>query len=53
MEVMASAFLRGTYLLCSTGSHAAIYDDQQTYLNALVDFLSSDRRRQSNQEDVQ
>jgi proline iminopeptidase len=52
MEEMASAFPRGTYLHCPTGSHMAMYDDQQTYMNGLVDFLTSDRRRQSNQEDV-
>ena len=52
MEGMAGAFPRGTYLHCPRGSHMAMYDDQQTYMSGLVDFLTSDRRRQSNQEDV-
>jgi proline iminopeptidase len=52
MEEMASAVPRGTYLYCPTGSHMAMCDDQQTYMNGLVDFLASDRRRQSNQEDL-
>ena len=52
MEQMAKQLPRGRYLHCPTGSHMAMYDDQQTYMNGLVDFLTSDKRRQSNQEDV-
>jgi proline iminopeptidase len=41
LEGMASAFPRGSYLHCPTGSHLAMYDDQQTYVNGLVAFLTA------------
>ena len=49
MEWMARAFPRGTYLHCPAGSHMAMYDDQRTYVDGLVDFLTSDKSQQSNQ----
>ena len=33
---------RGSYLHCPRGSHLAMYDDQQTYMRGLVDFLLAD-----------
>ncbi len=28
----------GRYLYCESGSHLAIYDDQKTYFNGLIQF---------------
>ena len=39
MEQMAEQLPAGEYLHCPTGSHLALYDDQQTYFNGLIDFL--------------
>jgi proline iminopeptidase len=39
MEWMASAVQRGRYLHCPDGSHLAMYDDQQTYIRGLIDFI--------------
>jgi proline iminopeptidase len=39
MKWMATQFPKGTYLYCATGSHMSMYDDQQTYMNGLIDFL--------------
>ena len=39
MEMMASKVQKGRYLYCPNGSHLAIYDDQQTYMNGVVHFL--------------
>jgi proline iminopeptidase len=39
MEMMASKVQKGRYLYCPNGSHLAIYDDQQTYMNGVVKFL--------------
>lgn len=39
MEAMARAMPRGRYLHCPNGSHMAMYDDQVTYMQGLVDFL--------------
>ena len=39
MEAMARALPRGSYLHCPNGSHMAMYDDQVTYMQGLVDFL--------------
>jgi len=41
MEMMASKIPRGTYLFCPDGSHMAIYDDQVTYFNGIIDFIRS------------
>jgi proline iminopeptidase len=37
---MAEQLPNGTYLHCPEGSHLAMYDDQQTYMAGLVDFLA-------------
>jgi hypothetical protein len=52
MDGMAHAFPSGTYLHCPAGSHMAMYDDQQTSMNRLVEFLTSDKGRPPKQEDA-
>jgi proline iminopeptidase len=39
MEWMAGAVQRGRYLLCPNGSHLAMYDDQSTYVDGLINFI--------------
>lgn len=39
MEWMASALPNGRYLYCPNGSHFAMYDDQETYFEGLIQFL--------------
>jgi proline iminopeptidase len=39
MEWMAGQFPRGRYLHCPQGSHLAMYDDQQTYMEGVIAFL--------------
>jgi proline iminopeptidase len=39
MEQMAEQLPAGEYLHCPTGSHLAMYDDQQTYFTGLINFL--------------
>ncbi len=39
MEAMARRLPKGRYHLCPNGSHLAMYDDQESYFAALVDFL--------------
>jgi len=39
MKWMATQFKNGTYLYCANGSHMCMYDDQQTYMNGLIQFL--------------
>jgi proline iminopeptidase len=41
MAAMADQLPQGRYLECPDGSHLAMYDDQQTYMRGLIDFLSS------------
>ncbi len=38
---MADQLPMGTYLHCPQGSHLAMYDDQQTYMTGLTDWLLS------------
>lgn len=40
MQWMASEVQDGRYLECPEGSHFAMYDDQVTYFNGLVDFIT-------------
>ena len=42
MKWMASQFQKGTYLYCAYGSHMSLYDDQQTYMKGLIDFLKKE-----------
>jgi proline iminopeptidase len=39
MEWMAGAVQRGRYLHCPSGSHMAMYDDQERYVDGLIRFL--------------
>jgi proline iminopeptidase len=39
MKWMASQVQQGNYLFCANGSHLAMWDDQETYMNGLVRFL--------------
>ncbi len=41
MRAMASRLPHGHFLLCSNGSHMAMYDDQETYFRGLIAFLKS------------
>lgn len=42
MKWMATQFPKGNYLYCANGSHMSLYDDQQTYMNGLIDFLKKE-----------
>jgi proline iminopeptidase len=39
MQAVAEALPRGRYLYCPQGSHLAMYDDQETYFQGLIDFI--------------
>ncbi len=39
MEWMAGALPNGSYLYCPNGSHMAMYDDQETFFEGLIQFL--------------
>ena len=39
MEMMAERLPAGRYLHCPEGSHMAMYDDQRTYFDGVIDFL--------------
>jgi len=39
MKMMASAVRHGRYLYCPNGSHLAMYDDQQRYMDGVIQFL--------------
>jgi proline iminopeptidase len=39
MEKMASQVQNGRYLFCPNGSHLALYDDQQVYMDGLIQFI--------------
>jgi proline iminopeptidase len=39
MEMMSKTLAKGRYLHCPNGSHMAMYDDQQTYMNGVIAFL--------------
>ena len=36
---MASKIPQGTYLYCPHGGHLAMYDDQVTYFDGIIDFI--------------
>ena len=40
MEWMASQLPKGRFLLCPKGSHLAMYDDQQVYVDGLIRFIN-------------
>ena len=39
MEMMSKQVQKGRYLYCPNGSHMAMYDDQQTYMTGVIQFL--------------
>ena len=39
MEMMAGKVQKGRYLFCPNGSHMAMYDDQQVYVDGVIRFL--------------
>jgi len=39
MEMMSTKVQRGTFLYCPDGSHLAMYDDQVTYFDGIIDFI--------------
>lgn len=39
MKWMSTAVPSGRYLYCANGSHMAMYDDQETYMNGLLQFM--------------
>ena len=39
LEWMAQQLPNGQYLYCPNGSHLALYDDQETYMNGLIAFI--------------
>jgi proline iminopeptidase len=39
MESMARAMKRARYLFCPKGSHLAMYDDQETYMKGIIQFI--------------
>ena len=40
MEAMAAALPKGRYVYCPNGSHLALYDDQETYMAGLIQFIT-------------
>ena len=50
MEMMAGKLPRGTYLYCADGSHLAMYDDQVTYFDGIVDFIRNVERGATSSE---
>jgi proline iminopeptidase len=43
LQEMADRLPRGSYLHCPRGSHLAMYDDQETYMGGLTDWLAEPR----------
>jgi proline iminopeptidase len=39
LEMMAAKVQHGRFLFCPDGSHLALYDDQQVYMNGLIAFI--------------
>ncbi len=39
MKWMSTQVKNGTYLYCANGSHMSLYDDQETYMKGLIDFI--------------
>jgi proline iminopeptidase len=40
MEMMSKKVKRGRYLYCANGSHLSMYDDQKTYMEGIIAFLT-------------
>ncbi len=39
MKWMSTQFPKGRYLYCANGSHLAMWDDQQTFMNGVISFI--------------
>jgi proline iminopeptidase len=39
MKWMVTQIKNSTYLYCANGSHMSMYDDQETYMKGLIDFI--------------
>jgi proline iminopeptidase len=39
MKWMSTQVQKGQYLYCPEGSHMAMYDDQNTYMNGVIKFI--------------
>jgi proline iminopeptidase len=39
MEEMSKLVQKGRYLYCPNGSHLAMWDDQETFMNGVIDFV--------------
>lgn len=40
MEEMSTLVQNGTYLYCPNGSHLALYDDQEVFMEGVIDFIT-------------
>lgn len=47
MEWMASVIPNGSYLNCPNGSHMAMFDDQETYCQGVIEFMQDVDRSQA------
>jgi proline iminopeptidase len=41
MEAQSKMVQHGQYLYCPNGSHLAMWDDQQVYMNGVIQFIKS------------
>ncbi len=48
MKWMASSLQHGEYLHCPNGSHMAMYDDRETYMRGLINFLQKTAKTTTN-----
>jgi proline iminopeptidase len=39
MKWMSTQVKKGKFLLCPNGSHLAMWDDQQVFMNGVIDFI--------------
>ena len=44
MKWMSTQVQHGTYLFCPNGSHMSMYDDQQVYMEGLINFLKNNNK---------
>jgi proline iminopeptidase len=42
MKMMSQKFANGSFVLCTKGSHCAMWDDQENYFKGLIAFLKKD-----------
>jgi len=39
MEEMSKMVQKGKFLYCANGSHLCMWDDQETFMNGVIDFI--------------